>query len=582
MAVDNEIDGTVLVVHGDITRLSAHAVVYSTDWSLSEGGQLTAAFEAQFPGFGPKYAELRGAHAKRSLTAGDSFFIPRSGSDLPRGIVVTVAAGGRMPRAERAALAAAGALRCALEHLERASVPKPWLVALPCFLAGDGGARHDRVTVAEPQIQAALDVVRAERDVDVAFIAYTESNYQVWLEARRRVWARAGIAARGPEPDERLVASVALGECVIFAGSGLSAGSGLPGWGELIDQLADDLGVPQAERRGDLEYLLDLAQWYRNEGLSPSIEERIRRTLTAEASGARPTLAQYLLASLPSRYFVTTNYDDLFEAALEGLRRHAFPVVAESDVARTGSPDGCYVVKFHGCAVRESTIVLARDDYDGFFRTRPAMALLLEGLLLNQSFLFVGYGLRDPDFRQIWSRIGAMLQGAKRPAFATTFDPPSRHAFAQWAKQGLHLFGFEGPSPAQKARLLHRFLDRLAEVVARDPHLVLADDVESSFSDGFRSIRERLLTMVPDLALACARAGSATRSEVLALADILRFFVGHGWRGAMPGHVAGLFAFLALHRDLTRDERRDLLVSALRHTESAEEAAKLERKIAQT
>lgn len=570
--------GAVLVVHGDITMLTAHAVAYSTDWSLSEGGQLTRAFEENFPGFADRYADLRAAHEPRSLSAGDAFWIPLA-DRAPHGVVVTVAAAGGRARDERAKLATEGALRCARESLERAGVKKPWLVALPCFLAGDGGARHDRVTVAEPQIEAALAFVEQQNDIDVAFVAFTEANYQVWLEARRRVRARLGTKEESDQPDERLVASVARGECVIFAGSGLSLGSGLPGWSTLIDELADGLGVPASERREDLDYLLDLAQWYRNEGIEPSIEERVARTFTVAASGARPTVAQYLLASLPARYFVTTNYDDLFEAALQGVRRHALRICAERDVAQTGSPDGCYVVKFHGCAVEKSNIVLSRDDYDGFFRRRPAMALLLEGLLLNQSFLFVGYGLRDPDFRQIWSRIASMLAGAKRPAFATTFESPSRHGVGQWARHGLHIFSIQGQSPSEKARRLDRFLDRLGDVVARDPHLVLADDVDVAFSPKFTELRGDLLKVLPNLALACSQAAKASRTEVLALADVLRFFVDHGWRGAMPGHVGGLFATLALHRDLTPDERRDLLVSALRHTESIEEAERLRRRI---
>lgn len=570
--------GAVLVVHGDITMLTAHAVAYSTDWSLSEGGQLTRAFETQFPGFADRYADLRAAHEPRSLAPGDAFWIPLE-EGHPRGVVVTVAAAGSRARAERAKLATEGALRCGRDSLENAGVKKPWLIALPCFLAGDGGARHDRVTVAEPQIEAALAFVERESDIDVAFVAFTEANYQVWLEARRRVRARNGTKPDGDEPDEQLVAAVARGECVVFAGSGLSLGSGLPGWSALIDQLADDLGVPPSDRRDDLDYLLDLAQWYRNEGLEPPIEERVARTFTVAASGARPTVAQYLLASLPARYYVTTNYDDLFETALRGVRRYALRVCTEGDVARTGSPDGCYVVKFHGCAVAKSDVVLSRDDYDGFFRKRPAMALLLEGLLLNQSFLFVGYGLRDPDFRQIWSRIASMLAGAKRPAFATTFESPSRHGLGQWARHGLHLFPIKGHTASEKARRLDRFLDRLGDVVASEPHLILADDVDVDFTPKFAGLRGDLLKIVQDLGMACSQSASASRTEVLALADVLRFFVDHGWRGAMPGHIGGLFASLALHRDLTPDERRDLLVSALRHAESVEEAEKLRKRI---
>jgi len=81
-----------------------------------------------------------------------------------------------------------------------------------------------------------------------------------------------------------------------------------------------------------------------------------------------------------------------------------------------------YVVKLHGDAAHPDDIVLSRDDYHEFFERRPAMALLLEGLLLNRTFFFVGYGLRDPNFRQLFSRIARMLRQAQRPAFATSFE----------------------------------------------------------------------------------------------------------------------------------------------------------------
>ncbi len=567
--------GEVLVVHGDITALAVHAVAYSTDRGLSEGGQLTAAFETNVPGFREQYAALRDTPRAAKPNAGDAFWLPIPGGKHPLGVVVTVAAAGGKPRGERAHLAATGALACAKAALERAEIPKPWTIALPCFLAGDGGARHDRATVAEPQVEAAAAFVEAEQDVDVVFVAYTEANYQVWLDARRRVRVRTKHERSGLEPDDRLVASVARGECVVFVGSGLSAGSGLPDWRTLIDKLADGLAIAPSSRRGDLEYLLDLAQWYRNEGLRPTVEELVARLYASKSASAHPTVGHYLLASLPARYFVTTNYDDLLETALAGLRRHAFRVVSDREVARTGSPDGCYVVKLHGCAMSDGGVVLSRDDYDEFFRTRPAMALLLEGLLLNQTFLFAGYGLRDPDFRQIWARVGALLRDAKRPAFATTFDAPLRHGTAQWDRKGLSIIDVPGASTAEKARALDRFLDRLAERVSRDSHLFRADDVGVP-SPELEAVRGGLLQTAQHLVDACTRSGQAPRTDVLGLADVLRFFAAHGWRGLVPGQIGGLFRTLSVHPELRREERLDLLVSALRYAENADEASELE------
>ncbi|MGZ3456049.1 MAG: SIR2 family protein [Polyangiales bacterium] len=570
--------GHVFVVHGDITRLAADAIAYSTDRALSVGGQLTFAFDQNVPTFREQYRELGPLEEKERRDPGWSHWLPLP-SERPRGVVVTVATGGRStPREERAAKAVRGALACAAENLARMNVPKPWLIALPAFLTGDGGARHDRLVVAEPQLEAAEEFVGAHDDIDVAFVPYTEGTYQVYLEARRRVHLRRGTAAP-PEPPEDLVESLRRGEGVIFAGSGVSLGSGLPSWPALVHELADQLGLPPANRRTDLEYFLDLAQWYRDEARDPPLEAMIQKRFSSKGSGAKPTLSHYLLASLPARWFVTTNYDDLIESALESLRRFPARVVREHDVARTGGVDGCYVVKLHGCAATGDEIVLSRDDYDDFFRRRPAIALLLEGLLLNQTFFFVGYGLRDPDFRQIYNRIAFLLRGAKRPAFATTFEVTTDHPKKQWRNKHLELLDVPGGSEKEKGRTLDRLLDRLAERVAEDPKLFLAEDVERPRTKELGVMREQLLALVGNVIAACHQAERATVNEVRTTAEILRFLCEHGFRGNHPGELAKLFVALASNSGLRKSERRDLLISALRHTENGADAALLVRAI---
>lgn len=569
--------GHLFVTLGDITRLTADAVAYSTDRALSPGGQLTAAFDRNIEGFRAAYAALGEAERPNRPQPGTAYWLPRAKDakgPRPHGVVVTIAVGRGAPREVRAHDAVHAALACAAKHL--ASVPKPWLVALPTFLTGDGGARHDRLAVAEPQIEAAEEFLDAHDDVDVAFVAYTEATYQVWLEARRRVHAARAVTFPSTlEPDAALVEAVRNGECVLFVGSGVSTDAGLPSWSDLVAELGDELGVPKDARGGDLDYFLDLAQWYRDARRDPPLEDRVAARFTAENSGARPTLAHYLLASIPARYYVTTNYDDLLESALAALRRWPIRVVREQDVASTGSSAGCYVVKFHGCAVTREAVVLSRDDYDDFFRRRPAMALLLEGLLLNQSFFYVGYGLRDPDFRQIHTRVAFMLRDAKRPAFATTFEATTDHPRKQWRTKHLELVDIPGDDTRGKSRNLARFLDRLGEQVARDPHLFLAEDVDHPLSPEGGVVRDQLLALVGPLLSACARAEQTNASEVRALAEVLRFLCARGFRGHSPGQLASVFERLAWHRELSISERRDLLVSALRHTENQRDAERM-------
>ena len=87
--------------------------------------------------------------------------------------------------------------------------------------------------------------------------------------------------------------------------------------------------------------------------------------------------------ALPTRLVVTTNYDDLLEQALLGLRRYPERIVRREHVPRTAGGDAVSVVKFHGDARTGARIVLARDAYDRFFLDHPDMDVLLRGLLLT-------------------------------------------------------------------------------------------------------------------------------------------------------------------------------------------------------
>jgi hypothetical protein len=209
-----------------------------------------------------------------------------------------------------------------------------------------------------------------------------------------------------------------------------------------------------------------------------------------------------------------------------------------------------------------SSIVLSRDDYDHFFQKRPALALLLEGLLLNQTFFFVGYSLRDPDFRQIHSRISLMLEEARRPAFATTFDPHGPHALAQWKRKQVELVGLEPGGDRQMT--LAAWLDALAERVLDAPPLLLAPDAEPELPPALIGLRDALLSAGEELQkLSRAASGPAEARE---LSRVLGALVDLGWRPRTRGPLWLLWLDLATRLPDPADRRR-LLADALAHTE---------------
>ncbi|MFO0878744.1 MAG: SIR2 family protein [Gemmataceae bacterium] len=553
--------GNVFIAHGDITLLRSDAIAFSASNMLACNGNLYSSFERCVPGFRPWYRSLR-RNREEPFAVGTTFWMPLEPARRPQGVVVVVSTG-RSSDEDKAGTAVRRAIDRAVRELRTAGRRDRLLIALPGFRLGMGGDHYQRLASAQSQVYAAKAALQDHEGVDVAFLTYTPALYRIFLEARQRV----NIAASSSEDEvSSLEQAIADDSAVLFIGAGLSAGAGLPGWNHLIDRLKQQLGL---EGAADLDHL-DVAQWFRE----TRGKEQLAQLLGEIYGGDHlPTLAHYLLLSLPVRHILTTNYDQLLERTLLALKRFPEPIVRQADVARTGGP-GVYVVKIHGDATHASEIVLARDDYHAYFEQRPAMALLLEGLLLNKTFFFVGYSLRDPNFQQIFSRIARMLRESRQPAFATSFEAQGAAGpflRAQWESKQLKLITVPGVSPEQQNLEFLRFLDALSErITMKAPALVLAADMPpppgvGRLRDLFQSVGQELESLCED---------GAAEEDVGFLAQVLDFLVKHGWRPSLPGSLCSLYVELAKYTGDLRQKRR-LLVTALRQADTLADVQRL-------
>lgn len=553
-------DGHLFIAHGDLTQLTADAIAFSSSRSLAASGDLYSSFAAHVPDFADGLEQVRSRVGRLDL--GDTEWLPLRAGGKPAGVVITVATR-RDATPRDAGLVAGNAVRRAVVELRKAGHNGRLLIGLPAFRLGMGGDRWRRFESARAQVRAVADLLKDDscRDVDVAFVAYTPALYRIYLEARQKEIGRAG-ATGFPELERAL----RDGGAVLFVGAGLSKPGGLPDWGELIDRLCADMGI---DSKG-VEYL-DVAQWYREKQSNARLAEVLRDRFAGQGT---PTLAHYLLMALPVRHVLTTNYDHLIEKTLLALKRHPLKVISDPEVAQTGGA-GTYVVKFHGDADRAEEIVLSRDDYEAFFEKRPAMAALLEGLLLNRTFFFVGYSLHDINFRQVFSRIARILKESRRPAFATKFWTPGPLAELereQWGKQGLHLVPVDAPDPDLRPLALLRFLDALAENVILDaPRLALADDTPTP--PALKEVAEAANALGEALDAVVWR-GPLSDPEVRFLSELLTALTAQGWRP--NGTTFSLWKRLAEQVDDT-ELRRTLLVKALAEAEKLSDAEDIRR-----
>jgi hypothetical protein len=209
----------------------------------------------------------------------------------------------------------------------------------------------------------------------------------------------------------------------IFMGAGVSGGAGLPMWDELLESIArDNAARPGSGRFHDTEDNLERASI-----LSHSLgSEVFAGEISARLTSPKYSLMHGLLTSLPCEEFVTSNVDQLFEASC-ATKNGGITVLPSLDEHHLIDR---WVLKIHGCVSKPGTLVFTKEDYESAVSSRRALFGVLQALLLTRHMVFVGYSLKDSDFRQIVDEVKAAIggerDGRKLGTVLTLFDDPVR------------------------------------------------------------------------------------------------------------------------------------------------------------
>lgn len=193
-----------------------------------------------------------------------------------------------------------------------------------------------------------------------------------------------------------IVSEIISDNCVLFLGSGLSKGAGLPSWRELICPIADAIRCPM-----DYDFTT-IAQAYEQILGRPRLLKRICDA--TDTAGKNPTKVHWHLPRLRVNTWITTNYDDLLEISLHEAAVSYQLVVRDSDLTVV-SPKQLMLIKLHGDRRDPDTIIVTKNDY---YVAPLAKSLIWDTLkiqLLNKTFVFLGYSMGDPDFSQIQTQI---------------------------------------------------------------------------------------------------------------------------------------------------------------------------------
>lgn len=234
-----------------------------------------------------------------------------------------------------------------------------------------------------------------------------------------------------------LLQEISSGNAVLFAGAGVSERR-FPTWRSLTAGLAAEAKLP--DEGADP---LDLLQWYVEARGRDALEERLVRIF---AGSTEPTDLQRLLVRYPWDVIFTTNFDQLLEHAFHEMGRDVDVIIEDTQVGRVTERTRTTLVKMHGCVSRPPTMVVTREDYDAYEARHPATIMYLQSLLANRTFLFVGFSLRDPNFRDIYRIVQQELGSFRRYAYALMLQRSvNEYVLQYWRRHRLLILPLAGP-----------------------------------------------------------------------------------------------------------------------------------------
>ncbi|MBI2417785.1 MAG: SIR2 family protein [Ignavibacteriales bacterium] len=211
-------------------------------------------------------------------------------------------------------------------------------------------------------------------------------------------------------------------DTVLFIGSGISMWSGLLSWAGMIESLAEfveNCGGQAALVRAELQRgdLLQAASYGFDKLTKQQIGDFIRAS--CKYGIAKPHEIHKKIVSLGPCCYITTNYDNLLEKSLQEWKSDVFfaPPVTNRMLSETANivhaRANNFIFKPHGDASDSESIILTKEQYKQLLPQGERFAVLesLKTLFASRPIVYLGFGLRDPDFVYIKDLLSNIYRG---------------------------------------------------------------------------------------------------------------------------------------------------------------------------
>lgn len=239
-----------------------------------------------------------------------------------------------------------------------------------------------------------------------------------------------------------LITELASRRCIIFIGSGASAGClsqdgtiSPPIWSEflnsLIDLMVDTTDLPIIQDFIQKEKFLEAAEIIKKNISPADFSAFIRESFVTPRF--KPSKMHEAILEIDPKIVITTNYDDVYDtfcrtgAAHEGYNISKY---YDSHIISDLRSPVRLIIKAHGCISDASQIVLTKSEY---FRARQLFSSfykVLDSLFLTYTILFLGYSLTDPDIQLVLENVNIAASSSHPHYFVTgnNINPAIKHA----------------------------------------------------------------------------------------------------------------------------------------------------------
>lgn len=259
-------------------------------------------------------------------------------------------------------------------------------------------------------------------------------------------------------------------ETVIFVGSGISTWSGLPTWRQLLEKLIARLEYlhqsPDLVKRELANNDLLQAASY---GLHKLTQQQRAEFLRETCRTAEPAAIHELIMAWGNACYMTTNYDTLLEQAIRQHRPgEVFDVVTPSQDWEVASllqaRASRFVFKPHGDIGDTAKIVLTREDYSSLKNSRINVFTAYRMLLASRPVIYIGFGLRDPDFLLLKESIASDFGGSPQDHYAIMPDVTADEQDYWLRNYGIQLVSYQTAVDDNPSKRHAPLLELLQEV----------------------------------------------------------------------------------------------------------------------